>query len=686
MSKKQILRFVAVLLAVAVLSVPGYAGMTADRVPIAQQWPDYYLPGWTREVYTYYDPASATAWQEGWENFNSGRGLMQTFTVQQGADGFTLGSIVIAGRGPGSPTNEFSLHIFDINTAKETNDGEPWQDTHLYKPAYDTVSVPEPAYDWFSTDCNFIFWPDENEPPLNYFVIFSFTGYDRFDLEPNHLYAFEIWGPYETLSVLYLLHDYSYPPPYPGGRAYCCRGDEDGPLPGVGPSDLSAKREGWVGGLNNNYDFVLGVYGVRADGKAFHPLPRNYEPEAEVTPVLKWSPGKWVADTEGHRLWLSTAKPFVDNRMPGANKGKMDDCEYSPGELASLTTYYWAVDEYNSVSKPGSYWRGPTWRFKTWADFCDLHHSPLGNAQLDIDSNGLTVSNIGTSGNDGVKIDIDDYRTDVTYLHVNCRDIGDLNQFPIGTFIEVTSRGTVNGEPNQVVSVVRHEYTEPAMTTTVDFSTVQPASLTAKYYYGGQLVLTESNIDPIYPIWYSVWLLNSFDICWWRPPYPYTLPILVNISWDFCHIWIPWPLIPPWPPWDPWEPWDPWPDWPPPYIMTPLHNTVRADKVIVDAVDINVPFDGYKDISVRVKDIPSITITDETKWHCSASLGGDINADCKVDLYDVKEMCDGWLTSDIKADITRDGNVTFEDYSKLAQNWCVDCNADPNNSSCEPWP
>ena len=52
-------------------------------------------------------------------------------------------------------------------------------------------------------------------------------------------------------------------------------------------------------------------------------------------------------------------------------------------------------------------------------------------------------------------------------------------------------------------------------------------------------------------------------------------------------------------------------------------------------------------------------------------LTGDLNGDCKVNIYDMKLFSQQWLTAGTLADIYLDGKVDFKDYVQLANNWLV---------------
>jgi len=68
---------------------------------------------------------------------------------------------------------------------------------------------------------------------------------------------------------------------------------------------------------------------------------------------------------------------------------------------------------------------------------------------------------------------------------------------------------------------------------------------------------------------------------------------------------------------------------------------------------------------------------------CMFNLLGDINVDCEVDYFDLKEMADNWLGSE--PDLDGDSDVDFIDYAYLAINWLIDCEqCPPINPACDP--
>ena len=52
---------------------------------------------------------------------------------------------------------------------------------------------------------------------------------------------------------------------------------------------------------------------------------------------------------------------------------------------------------------------------------------------------------------------------------------------------------------------------------------------------------------------------------------------------------------------------------------------------------------------------------------------GDIDDNCRVDLADLALICDQWLTT-----------YFFSNVVDTAENWLIDCDAEPSNPACVP--
>ena len=120
-------------------------------------------------------------------------------------------------------------------------------------------------------------------------------------------------------------------------------------------------------------------------------------------------------------------------------------------------------------------------------------HIALGDAALDVVNNTLVVSNIGSSGNDGVDISIPNN-------FVNCETeisgIRDPINTSDGAYFEVTTKGIIDGNPNQIASVYREEKQSYYYNISISFTNLNPKNLTACYYLAGNLVFKEEGIDP----------------------------------------------------------------------------------------------------------------------------------------------------------------------------------------------
>jgi len=99
--------------------------------------------------------------------------------------------------------------------------------------------------------------------------------------------------------------------------------------------------------------------------KATSSNPRNGATGVKHTPVLKWGPGDYAAS---HEVYFGTDEQAVKDATTASPEYKgskaLGDESYDPGKLAWATTYYWRVDEVNSIN-PDSPWIGSLWSFTT---------------------------------------------------------------------------------------------------------------------------------------------------------------------------------------------------------------------------------------------------------------------------------------------------------------------------------
>ena len=99
--------------------------------------------------------------------------------------------------------------------------------------------------------------------------------------------------------------------------------------------------------------------------KANNPSPFNGSTGTKLTPILRWDAGDYAAS---HELYFGTDANAVANATKTSPEYKgtktLGDESYDPGKLAWATSYYWRVDEVNSVN-PDSPWVGNLWSFTT---------------------------------------------------------------------------------------------------------------------------------------------------------------------------------------------------------------------------------------------------------------------------------------------------------------------------------
>ena len=157
--------------------------------------------------------------------------------------------------------------------------------------------------------------------------------------------------------------------------------------PNLGPDDLVAKRlipeVHWhQPGIEPGVVYYWRVDEVEVDGttihtgnvwsfitqalNAYHPEPADGAVDAAPTPTLTWLPGQAAL---GHRVYFSDSFDDVNDRTAGADKGTVEDTTFAPGDLESVSTYYWCVDE----TIPGDTIQpGPVWSFTTYLPVDDF--------------------------------------------------------------------------------------------------------------------------------------------------------------------------------------------------------------------------------------------------------------------------------------------------------------------------
>ncbi len=124
-----------------------------------------------------------------------------------------------------------------------------------------------------------------------------------------------------------------------------------------------------------------------------------------------------------------------------------------------------------------------------------LTHTPLGSATLNQTADGVVVGNLGSSGQDGVSIDLSGVQVPGQNFSLDA-SLGDLGPLPSGSYIQSTAMATTSGGTNQLVSTIRGTQDSPnTFSVTADFTPVSNGQpLTIDYFSGGpngNLVYTE---------------------------------------------------------------------------------------------------------------------------------------------------------------------------------------------------
>lgn len=132
--------------------------------------------------------------------------------------------------------------------------------------------------------------------------------------------------------------------------------------------------------------------------------------------------------------------------------------------------------------------------------FDGFQWQPLGQAVLTVTANGLQVSNIGSSGADGVRQVVPPGYTPGSpnpfhrTIEGGIRDSG----APNGSFLRWQERGTLGGVPDQLITTFTATTVQGHKAVyQVDMSPLAPASLTANYYLNSTLVASETGLTAV---------------------------------------------------------------------------------------------------------------------------------------------------------------------------------------------
>jgi hypothetical protein len=91
---------------------------------------------------------------------------------------------------------------------------------------------------------------------------------------------------------------------------------------------------------------------------ASKPIPDDGAEYVSPDVLLRWTAG---AGATRHHVYFNTNQALVSGRAAAADKGNVEDPNFSPGQLDYNTEYFWMVDEYDGTTTH----QGSVWSFTT---------------------------------------------------------------------------------------------------------------------------------------------------------------------------------------------------------------------------------------------------------------------------------------------------------------------------------
>jgi len=145
---------------------------------------------------------------------------------------------------------------------------------------------------------------------------------------------------------------------------------------GTGDTDIGLLSQG----IYDDYDFEIGntyywrVAETTSDGTVLHPgdvwsftilpltaskpIPDDGAEYVSPDILLRWTGGAGATE---HHVYFHTNQDLVSTRASAADKGTVEDPNFSPGQLDYNTEYFWMVDEFDGSTTH----QGTVWSFST---------------------------------------------------------------------------------------------------------------------------------------------------------------------------------------------------------------------------------------------------------------------------------------------------------------------------------
>jgi len=307
---------------------------------------------------------------------------------------------------------------------------------------------------------------------------------------------------HQTVNIAPVINDIIQQPGWAKGNALVIiiRDDPDNPSIGLrcaeaGPGDDSAM-------LHIEWSFAY----------AREPIPEDGQTDVARNLVLNWTPGGSAASANGHKVYFSENLNDVKNGIGGITQTA--NSYAVPNRLDFEKTYYWRVDEVNSVNT-ASPWTGSVWSFTTEAFVIPARNitataSSTGMADMGpentVNGSGLDTTDLHSAGSAGMWIsDSDPLGAWIEYEFEAAHKLSEmwvwnsneLIEFLVGFGLkDVTIEYSTNGSDYTILGTT-HEFARApgesgyAHNTIVDFGSVAAkyVKLTANSNWGGVLDL-----------------------------------------------------------------------------------------------------------------------------------------------------------------------------------------------------